>query len=203
MKFGRVLSPLLFIAFVSSSNAEELASDLDAATLIPQKKTPLGLYMSSPKAFRMISEDPEILFIDVRDPLEVAMAGHPMAIDKIVPIQVQSDTFDAELNEFALVPNEHFLKQMKLALAERGKSKHDLIIVTCGSGYRSAEAVRKLSAAGYTNVWQIPDGYAGDEKRGMNLENAWQNAGLPWSEELIAETPWVKAMSAKGDTTAH
>ena len=203
MKFGRMLSPLFFAAFVSSVHAEELVSDLDAATLIPLKETPLGLYMSSPKAFRMINEDPEILFIDVRDPLEVAMVGHPMAIDKIVPIQVQSDVFDEDLNEFALVRNADFLKQMELALNETGKSKHDLIIVPCGSGYRSAEAVRELSAAGYTNVWHIPDGYAGDEKRGMNLENAWQNAGLPWSEELIAETPWVKAMSAKGDTKVH
>ncbi len=203
MKFGRVLSPLLFIAFVSSSNAEELVSDLDATGLSPEKLTPLGLYLSSPKAYRVISEDPDILFIDVRDPLEVALMGHPMAIDKIVPVRVQSENFDEELNEYALVPNAHFLQQMELALAEAGKSKHDLIIVTCGSGYRSAEAVRNLSAAGYTNVWQIPDGYVGDEKRGMNTQNAWQNAGLPWSAKLIAETPWVKAMSTEGDTIAN
>ena len=101
MKFGRVLSPLLFIAFVSSSNAEELVSDLDATGLSPEKLTPLGLYLSSPKAYRVISEDPDILFIDVRDPLEVALMGHPMAIDKIVPVRVQSENFDEELNEYA------------------------------------------------------------------------------------------------------
>lgn len=203
MRFDRILSPLLFVAFVSSSNAEDLVSDLDASEMVRAKSTPLGLYMSSPKAFRMISEDPEILFIEVRDPMEVALMGHPMAIDKVVPIRVQSEDFDEELNEYALVPNEHFLQQMELALAEAGKSKHDLIIVSCGSGYRSAEAVRKLSTAGYTNVWHIPDGYLGDEKRGMNLENAWQNAGLPWSEELIAETPWVKAMSPTVETQSN
>ena len=46
MKFGRMLSPLFFVAFISSGNAEELVTDLDAATLIPLKETPLGLYMS-------------------------------------------------------------------------------------------------------------------------------------------------------------
>ena len=197
MKIARVLTPILFFSLVSLGNAEELVSDLDAKVLIAEKETPLGLYMSSPKAFRMISEDPEILFIDVRDPLEVALFGHPRAIDKVVPVHVQSDIFDEGLNEYALVPNAHFLTQMERTLIEAGKSKHDLIIVTCGSGYRSAEAVRQLAAAGYTNVWHIPDGYEGDDKAGMNAQNAWRNAGLPWSEELVAETPWVKAMEKK------
>jgi len=194
MKLGRILSSLLFLSFGSAVSAEDLVSDLDATALNTQRVTPLGLYLSSPKAYRLISENPEILFVDVRDPLEVALMGHPQAVDKIVPIRVQSDLFDDELNQFTLVPNDKFLQEMEVTLREAGKSKHDLIILTCGSGYRSAEAVRKLSAAGYTNVWHIPDGYAGDGSPGMNLENAWQNAGLPWSDDLVAETPWVKAM---------
>jgi len=114
-----------------------------------------------------------------------------------VRASVQSDLFDPEINEYALVPNGKFLDQRSEVLSEAGKSKHDLIILTCGSGYRSAEAARKLSSAGYTNVWHIPNGYVGDDKIGMNVQNAWLNAGLPWSYSLIDETPWIKAVRKK------
>jgi len=197
MKFGRILSSLLFMSFSTVATAEDLVSDLDESALKSKKMTPLGLYMSSPKAYRLISENPEILFVDVRDPLEVAQMGHPRAVDKIVPVRVQSNLYDAEINQFVLVPNENFLQEMEVTLQETKKSKHDLIILTCGSGYRSAEAVRKLSHAGYTNVWHIPDGYMGDENPGMNQGNAWRNAGLPWSDHLIPDTPWVKTLDTK------
>jgi len=157
----------------------------------------LGLYLSSVEAHDLVRDNPAILFIDVRDPLEIAKMGHPQPVDKVVPIRVQSDLYNVDMDEYTLVPNEKFLEEMELALREVGKSKFDLIILTCGSGYRSAEAVRLLSDAGYTNVWSITDGYEGDEKRGMNLENAWQNAGLPWSTSLVSETPWVTTLETQ------
>lgn len=192
MKLGRVLTSILFASLVSPVFGEDLKTDVDEATLTDPKLSPLGLYISSKKAYELLNEEPEILFIDVRDPVEVALTGHPEPVDKIVPVRLQSDVYDKEIEEFALVPNSSFLKEMKQTLKESGKSRHDAIFVTCGSGYRSGEAVRILSAAGYTNVWQIPDGYDGEEKRGMNSQNAWQNAGLPWSRKLVPSTPWVK-----------
>jgi len=192
MKFGRALSSILFASVVSPAFGGDLVSDVNESAVKASKMSPLGLYVSSSKAHRVLTERPDILFIDVRDPVEVALAGHPSPIDKVVSVRLQSDVFDPALNEFVLVPNKNFVKQMDAALKETSKSRDDVIFVSCGSGYRSAEAVRILAKAGYTNVWQIPDGYEGDEKRGMNTEHAWRNAGLPWSKDLVTETPWVK-----------
>jgi len=197
MKFCRALSSVLLMSFVSPVLAEELVSDLPQLGVPPHKMTELGLYMSSSKAFELLTDDPRILFIDVRDPVEAALMGHPREIDKIVPFHVQSDEFNEEISEYSLVPNENFLKEMEQTMIDFGKSKHDLIIVTCGSGYRSAKAVREMISAGYTNVWHIPDGYDGEEKPGMNLQNAWYNNGLPWSYKLAEETPWIKAIVKK------
>lgn len=192
MKFFSVLSSVLVLSLTSPAFANELVSDVDVSALKGSKMTPLGLYLSSSKANDVLKGQPEILFVDVRDPVEVALAGHPAPVDKIVPVRLQSDVFDAAINEFMLVPNKNFLKEMNATIEAAGKTRDDMIFVTCGSGYRSAEAVRILVAAGYTNVWHIPDGYDGDEKRGMNTQNAWQNAGLPWSRDLVMDTPWVK-----------
>lgn len=171
-----------------------LVSDVDSYDLDHAKLTPLGLYMSSKGTYKAMSAAPDMLFLDVRDPLEIALSGHPSIIDAIVPVRVQSEIFNPDLKEFELVRNAEFVAQMDALIAERGVSRTDTIFVTCGSGKRSAEAVRILAKAGYTNVWHVPDGYEGDEKAGMNTQNAWYNAGLPWSYHLVAETPWVKAM---------
>ncbi len=192
MKFFRALSSILLLSLASPSFAADLVSDVSVSALKASKMTPLGFYVSSSKAHELLTGQPEILFVDVRDPVEVALTGHPASIDKIVPVRLQSDVFDTAINEFVLVPNKNFLKEMTATLKAAGKTRDDVIFLTCGSGYRSAEAVRILAAAGYTNVWHIPDGYDGDDRRGMNTQNAWQNAGLPWSRHLVMDTPWVK-----------
>ena len=154
---------------------------VNSLTVAQAKATPLMKYISSRKAYEFLSDDPHILFVDVRDPIEISQSGRPVPIDAIVPVRLQSTKFDPNLGEFSLVDNPDFISHMKNVFDTHGKSKHDMVIITCGSGYRSAEAVHKLVAAGYTNVWHIPDGYAGDEKPGLNTHNAWKLAGLPWT----------------------
>lgn len=149
------------------------------------KQTLLGLYLSSRDAFVFLQQHPEALFIDTRDPVEIGNMGHPVGIDEIVPIRVQSAVYIEELDDYALAENPEFLPMWDTMMAERGLSYDDLIIITCGNGRRSALAVDALAAAGYTNVWHIVDGYAGEEledQRGRNLQNAWQVAGLPWTQ---------------------
>jgi len=65
---------------------------------------------------------------------------------------------------------------MQNVLTVENKTKNDMIILTCGSGMRSAKAADSLTRAGYKNVWHIPDGYAGDDKVGINSQNAWKLA---------------------------
>jgi len=128
---------------------------------------------------------PEILFIDVRDPVEILLGGHPELIDAVVPVRLQSNVFNEDLLEWELKDNPDFLKYMDAALTEFGKTKGDMIVLTCGSGWRSAFAAGKLYDAGYTDVWHITDGYDGEEKPGLNSANAWHLQGFPWSYDAV------------------
>ncbi len=175
------LSPAIAIA-------EDFQSGIDPELLRDVKQTPQGKYMTSEEAFDLLTKDPDILFVDVRDPVEVVLNGHPSLIDAVVPVRAQSTVFDEQILEWELKDNPNFFLSMEKTLVAFGKSRNDMIIITCGSGWRSAVAARKLHDAGYTDVWHITDGYDGEEKRGFNSENAWKLAGLPWSYDQVPGT---------------
>ncbi len=173
---------VLMGVFLSSVFSKpESPSDVAIADVPFVKRTPQELYLTSEAAFSVLQDNPDILFIDVRDPGEIAVAGHPEPLDAIVPIRVHVDEFDERLGQYKLADNPAFLGQMDAMLIRFEKTKSDRIIVTCGSGWRSAKAARRLAQAGYTDVWHIIDGYEGEERPGINLQNAWQLAGLPWT----------------------
>ncbi len=154
---------------------------------IPERKqTQSSYYLTSEQVHDILQDDPSILFIDVRTYEEVEASGHPHPVDAIVPYQVQSEIWDSDLQEFTLVENAAFVTKIRALLNEAGRSQYDMIIITCGSGVRSAAAARMLEDSGFNNVWHIPDGYDGDDKPGLNIQNAWKNKGLPWSGDVSA-----------------
>lgn len=181
--FRALLTTFCLAAIVAS--AGQFQSSVDPADLRDVKLTPQQKYMTSIEAYRLIEKNPDILFVDVRDPVEVLLNGHPRFIDAVVPVRAQSTEFDEDLKQWVLKDNPNFVMYMEQALAHFGKTRHDMIIVTCGSGWRSAQAARQLYDAGFTDVWHIPDGYEGEELPGFNINNAWQLAGLPWSFERV------------------
>jgi len=163
-------------------------------SLLEVKLTPQMKYMNSREAYELLTADPDILFIDVRDQLEIALYGHPSLIDAVVAVRSQSTTFDEKLLEWELKDNPDFLTHMGETLELFGKTKQDMIIITCGSGWRSAYAARLLHEAGYSDVWHIPDGFEGEHKPGINLANAWQLEGLPWSYEQVPGLEWMRVV---------
>ncbi|WP_299043324.1 rhodanese-like domain-containing protein [uncultured Tateyamaria sp.] len=186
MKRARLF--LLFATYVLSAasiTAEPLTTPIDPTQLPQVKRTPQQKYLTSIDAYRLLERDPDILFVDVRDPVEVMIYGHPRFIDAIVPVRAQSTEFDDDLKQWVLKDNPNFVMYMDQALDHYGKTRDDMIIVTCGSGWRSAEAARQLHEAGFTDVWHIPDGYEGEDRKGFNIHNAWQLAGLPWSYDRV------------------
>ncbi len=191
-RIGFAALALLMGCFGSAVNAETPRSTVSEANLRDVKVTPLKLYLSTQDAYDFLNRNPDTLFIDVRDPVEISINGHPKGIDAIVPARVHSNEYDHDIGEYVLKDNPYFLKQMRETVASFGKNKDDLIIVTCGSGWRSAVAVRRLAEAGYTNVWHIVDGYQGETKVGRNSKNAWQLAGLPWITNVtVPGSAWV------------
>jgi rhodanese-related sulfurtransferase len=158
---------------------------------IPEVKQILsGNYLTSRQAQALLVMDETIVFIDVRDTVEIGQSGYPAYMDAIVPLRIRTPEFDESLKEYRLADNPTFLKEVNDIIQMEGVDKGHMIIVSCGSGMRSAIAANKLTRAGYTNVWHIPDGYEGDDKPGLNTQHAWKNAGLPWSKDLIHGSEW-------------
>ncbi len=197
MKKSYILLFSLLATLTSYSFPNAASSKLETSKLPAAKQTSLGKYLSSNAAYKLLQDNDSVLFIDVRDSVEIGLSGHPANIDAIVPLKIQTTRYNDTLFEFELTPNVQFVEELEQVLELNGKTKDDMIILTCGSGIRSAMAVNVLAKANYTNVWHIPDGYEGDEKPGINTKNAWQLAGLPWSDELVHGSHWRLAVESE------
>jgi rhodanese-related sulfurtransferase len=189
----RLLYTLLALAaLATSANAAEIRSSVAAADLPQNKRTTLGLYLSPADAAAALAADPGILFLDVRDPIEVNFIGHPEPVDAVVPFLIVKLEFNDEKGEYKTAPNANFVANAEAVVAKNGFAKDHPIFLTCRSGDRSASATDALAKAGYTNVWTLVEGFEGDkDKAGKRTVNGWRNAGLPWSYKLSASQAWL------------
>lgn len=136
----------------------------------------------------------QLLFVDVRDPVEIMFIGFTDAIDKNIPFKLadRSD-FLADKGRFAMNTNPEFASQIEQALKEKGLTRDDLIITMCRSGSsRGKPSAEYLLERGFTNVKYIDHGFQGSsakegKQKGMRIVNGWQNDGLPWSMTLNPE----------------
>jgi rhodanese-related sulfurtransferase len=164
---------------------------ISADGLAQKKQTRLGLYLDAVEAYRMKSETPNALFIDVRTRAEVAFLGMPTVADANIPYVVAEEwgNWDEKKGTFKFPANSEFQPAVDSLVAARGLNKESTIIVMCRSGSRSAKAANLLAKAGYRNVYSVIDGYEGDKAKagngkGQRVVNGWKNAGLPWSYRL-------------------
>jgi rhodanese-related sulfurtransferase len=74
--------------------------------------------------------------------------------------------------------NGDFIHEVEAA----GLPKDTEILCICRSGARSASAAAALTKSGFTNCWNVAQGFEGDKDadghRGKT--NGWKAAGLPW-----------------------
>lgn len=173
--------------------AAPILSSVDAATLPEKKTTPLGLYLTPEDAYRALAADPSIVFIDVRDPIEISFVGHPAGMDANVPLRLATHEFTAGKGGYRMVANENFLAEAEAAIARAGGGKETPVFVICRSGARSASAASILAKAGYVNVWNLIEGFEGDKDKATKQRtvNGWRNAGLPWSYSIPADAAWT------------
>lgn len=171
--------------------AGAIESSVDASGLPKKKTTPLGLYLTPSDAQKALEADPGIVFIDVRDPIEISYVGHAKGTDAIVPIKIQTHSYNAKKGGYDYRPNENFMAEIDAAVARAGAGKDTAIFLICRSGSRSANAAKRLIEAGYTNVWNLVEGFEGDKnKDGVRAVNGWRNAGLPWTYKIAPEARW-------------
>ena len=118
------------------------------------------------EAFDLLRLAPGAKIVDVRTRAEWDWVGR-------VP-----EAVEIEWNQYpGGVSNPNFLAELK-----RQIDTEALVMFLCRSGVRSIGAATAASAAGYTNCYNILEGFEGDKDASghRNTVGGWRMAGLPW-----------------------
>ncbi|MDC7718559.1 rhodanese-like domain-containing protein [Vogesella sp. DC21W] len=81
----------------------------------------------------------------------------------------------------ALIKNPRFLRELE----NKAGGKDRVIVLLCRSGKRSAAAAEAAAAAGFTQVFNVLEGFEGDldtQQRRGDL-GGWRLRGLPWQQD--------------------
>jgi rhodanese-related sulfurtransferase len=139
-----------------------------------QRQTTLINSFTPIEANNFLVENSNSILIDVRSKLEYSYIGHPLVATNIV----WKDYPDWEVNK-------NFLAEVD-ALAKISTTEHQdrPILLMCRSGARSMDAALKLEEAGYTNLFNVDEGFEGDKDKHNHRSkvNGWKFHGLPWRQ---------------------
>lgn len=121
------------------------------------------------EAAERLKANPQAVLIDVRTQPEWAFVGVP-AVDRLLRVSWQVYP--------AMDVNPAFAQ----AVEKAGVPKDAEILCICRSGARSAAAASALMAAGFTNCWNVAEGFEGDRdpEGHRGTVGGWKAAGLPW-----------------------
>lgn len=119
----------------------------------------------------------EAILVDVRTQVEWQLVGRPRleSLDR-EPLFLQWVTMQGV--------NENFVEQLQAALEERGARPDTPLYFICQSGGRSKMAAMQCTRLGYTQCFNLYDGFEGalDEHGHRASVNGWKHAGLPWTQ---------------------
>ena len=192
MKSKFVYITLVLLAIPTMAFASDVPSD-------PKKQTSWGLYVDSKETYEMKQKlGEQMLFVDVRDPIEIMFTGFTDVADINIPFKLADrNQWNSKKPVFAMVENPNFERDIEAALVARGLSKQVPIVIMCRSGgTRGAPATKLLKNKGYENVYVVTDGFEGGtvkdgERKNWRLKNGWKNSGLPWSYKLNKEKMYL------------
>jgi len=150
------------------------------------------LGLTPQQAYALVHGQPaDVLFVDVRDPVEIMFTGFTDAVHVNIPyLTVERDVWDAENNRFGLRLNPGFAAQVEAALQARGLDSSATVITLCRSGSeRGLPSAAFLRDNGFPNARYVINGFQGDtvkdgENAGFRIKNGWQNSGLPWGTRM-------------------
>jgi rhodanese-related sulfurtransferase len=174
-----VIASIVILAFTSLVIAQTVPSD-------EKKRTEAGKYATALEAYEMWRTNPDkVKILDCRTPEEYTYVGHaPMAHN--IPSRLWTGKWNAEKKDFDLKDNPDFVAEVKKRF-EAG----DTVLVVCRSGQRSAVSANLLTKAGFTDVYNVIDGFEGDKIKdpesyydGKRMKNGWKNSGAPWTYNL-------------------
>ena len=121
------------------------------------------------EAYQRLQSNANAVLIDVRTQPEWVFVGVP-AVERLIR------------QSWQVFPQMQVNGQFVEEIEQMGLPKDTEIFCICRSGARSASAASALTQAGFTNAWNVAQGFEGD-KDGQGHRGSlggWKAAGLPW-----------------------
>lgn len=121
------------------------------------------------QAWALVSSGAAAL-LDVRSAEERKFVGH-----------VPGSQHVAWATGTALTRNPRFAREVE----SKFKDKNAVLLLLCRSGRRSAAAAEVLAKAGYTNAYNVLEGFEGeiDAQQHRGVGDGWRFRGLPWVQD--------------------
>lgn len=125
-------------------------------------------------ANELLEREPDARLIDVRSSVEFDYVGHPIGALH-VPWKDYPDWQE----------NPGFATAVDAALGADGDGGRERpVLLICRSGARSYSAAERLREHGYTQLYNVEEGFEGDKdaNRHRGTINGWRFRGLPWEQ---------------------
>jgi rhodanese-related sulfurtransferase len=147
-----------------------LAPALEAARAAAQQA---GLSYAGgvpPQAAWQLFSSGEALLVDVRTGEERKFVGH-----------VPQSLHVAWATGTALTRNPRFVRELEAKVG----GKEAVVLLLCRSGKRSALAAEAAAKAGFTQVYNVLEGFEGeiDALQHRGVADGWRFRGLPWEQD--------------------
>ena len=129
------------------------------------------------EAYELMKKDPRATLIDIRSTMEYLFVGHPAGAIHV-----------AWIDEPDWVVNPHFVTDVRKVMLGGATSHTDIggapVLLICRSGKRSIDAGEALLEAGFSEVYNIEEGFEGDldENHHRGTLGGWRFHGLPWEQ---------------------
>lgn len=193
---NRIKLALVLALSVGAASAQAAPEPAD-----PKKQTPWGLYLTAQEAFDLKQDMGDaVLFVDVREPVEIMFTGYTDTVDANVPfLLVNPSKWNPKKPVLAMEPNPDFVTGIERALAARDLDKTAPVILMCRSGgTRGAPSAHALEGLGFEQVYVVTDGFEGstakdDPNSPWRSVDGWKNSGLPWSYKLNPEKVYIRS----------
>jgi rhodanese-related sulfurtransferase len=119
-------------------------------------------------AFDFLHSNPDAVLVDCRSEMEYLFVGHPKGAHHVA----WNDGPDWDINP-------HFVGQVK-----KIASVNRPVVIICRSGQRSISAGQALEEAGFTDVYNVLEGFEGqlDDEHHRGTLGGWRKENLPWEQ---------------------
>lgn len=137
-----------------------------------EQQLPYAGALTPEETFRLLTEDPKVILVDVRTNAERDWVGR-VTISEEQHKAVQWSLYPGG------TPNPDFMSQLETAVPD----KQTTIMFLCRSGVRSRHAAKLATENGYRACFDILQGFEGDKDHHGHRKTVggWCSADLPWA----------------------